>query len=69
MLERLFQFVIYLIVTGLIVWLLLWLISYVNLVEPFNKIARVVVVGVGVIILIYALMSLAGIGVPLGRMP
>ncbi len=55
--------VLYLIVTGLIVWLLLWLIGYCGLPEPFNKIARIVVVVFAVLVIIGVLLSLVG-GVP-----
>ena len=62
-LQSLFQIVIYLIVTGLIVWLLLWLIDYIGLGEPFNRVAKVIVVVAGVLIVIYALMGLTGVPV------
>lgn len=52
--------VLYLIVGGLIVWLLLWLISYCGLPQPFDKIARIVVVVFAVLIIISVLLSLTG---------
>ena len=52
--------VLYIIVAGLIFWLLTWLINYVNPPEPFKKIATVVVVIVAVVMLINALMTLTG---------
>ena len=58
--------IIYLIVAGLIFWLLFWLLDYVSLPEPFNKIARVVLVILAVFVVIGILLSLAG-GVPLFR--
>lgn len=59
------QLVIYLIVTGLIVWLLIWLIDYVPLPAPFNKVAKVIIMVVAVIIIIYALLGLTGSAPPL----
>jgi hypothetical protein len=51
---------VWLIVIALIFWLLWWLIGYVGLPEPFNKIARVVIALVAVIILINFLLTIAG---------
>jgi len=51
---------VYIIVIGLVFWLLWWLIGYVGLPEPFNKVARVILAVVAVIICIYFLLGLAG---------
>lgn len=51
---------IWLIVVGLVAWLLWWLISYVGLPEPFNKIARVLVAVVAVILIIRFLLKITG---------
>lgn len=56
----LFGVLITVIVVALICWLLWWLISYVGLPEPFNKVARVLVAVVAVLFLINALLSLIG---------
>lgn len=58
--------VVYLIVAGLIFYLLWWLIGYVGLPEPFNKVARVVLAVLAVFVIIGLLLSLAG-GPPLFR--
>lgn len=50
------------IVIGLVCWLLWWLIGYVGLPEPFNKIARILIAVVAVIILIKILLGLTGVG-------
>ncbi len=50
--------IIYLIVVGLIIWLLHWLIGYCGIPEPFNKVARVVLAVVSVIICSLLLLSL-----------
>ncbi len=52
--------VVWFIVVGLIFWLLTWLVSYCGLPEPFNKIARVLIAVVAVLILISALLNFAG---------
>lgn len=52
--------VIWIVVAGLICWLLWWLIGFIGLPEPFNKIARVIVAVIAVVICINALMGLVG---------
>jgi len=52
--------VVWIIAAGLIFWLLTWLIDYVGLPEPFSKIAKVIVAVIAVLMLINAIMSLAG---------
>lgn len=51
-----------LIVVGLICGLLWWLISYIGLPAPFDKVCRVVVALIAVIFICNALLSLAGHG-------
>lgn len=50
------------VVVGLIVWLLFWGLGEIGLPEPFNKIARVVIVLFAVIYLLQLLLPLAGGG-------
>jgi len=58
--DLLLSLVIYLIVIGAICWLLWWLIGFVGIPEPFNKIARGIVAVVAVVLLIGLLLSLVG---------
>jgi hypothetical protein len=58
--SALMTMVIWIIVAALICWLLWWLIGYVGLPEPFNKIARVIVAVIAVVICINALLTLVG---------
>lgn len=51
---------IWIIVLGVVFWLLFWLIGYVGLPEPFNKVARVILAVAAVIVLINCLLMLAG---------
>jgi uncharacterized membrane protein len=53
-------FVVWILIIGGIFWLLWWLIGFVGLPEPFNKVARVVVAIVAVVILINFLLGAAG---------
>lgn len=52
--------IIVLMIAGLILWLLNWLIGYCGVPEPFNKVARVVLAVLAVIVCIGVLLELAG---------
>jgi len=58
--QALINSLVWLIIAGLIFWLLLWLIDCVRIPEPFNKAAKVILAVAAVIFLIGFLMSLAG---------
>lgn len=45
---------------GLICWLLLWLISYIGVPDPFAKVARAIVAVIAVIFLINIILGLSG---------
>jgi hypothetical protein len=59
-LSALVTVVVYLIVAGLIFWLLWWLINYIAPPEPFRKVANVVLAILGVLIVCSILLSLVG---------
>lgn len=52
--------VVIMIVAGLIFWLLWFLIGYVNPPEPFNKLARVILMILAVLVCIGVLLSMVG---------
>jgi hypothetical protein len=54
--------VVYLVVAGLVFWLLHFLIDYVAPPEPFRKVAKVALVVLAVLVLIGLLLSLVGYG-------
>lgn len=54
--------VVYLIVAGLVVWLLFWLLNYIAPPEPFRKIATVILAVLAVLVCIGVLLSLVGGG-------
>ena len=62
MIAALVSLVIYLVVIGLIVWLLLYLIDAIPVPQPFHKVARVAIMVVGVLIVILLLLNLIGMG-------
>jgi hypothetical protein len=56
----LLSILITLVVAGLVCYLLWWLIGYIGLPEPFNKVARVIIAVVAVIFLINLIMGFGG---------
>jgi len=52
--------VVYLIVAGLIFWLLWWLVNFIAPPEPFRKVATVVLAILAVLVIIGILLSLVG---------
>ncbi len=58
--------VIYLVVAGLVFWLLWWLVNYISPPEPFRKIANVVLAICAVLVVISLLLSIVG-GQPIFR--
>lgn len=66
-LAGLVNFIVYLLVAGLIFWLLNFLVDRLALGEPFTKVAKVVLLVAAVLIVIYALLGLIGAAPPLFR--
>lgn len=58
--------IVYLIIAGVVFWLLWWLVDYVGLPEPFRKVANVFLAVLAVLVVIGVLLSLVG-GQPLFR--
>ena len=61
MVASLVTLVIYILVVGLIFWLLHYLVDAIPLPAPFNQIAKTVLLVVGVLICIVLLLQFAGI--------
>jgi hypothetical protein len=51
---------VWIIVIALIFWLLWWMVEYIGLPEPFNKVVKVILAVVAVLILINFLLGFAG---------
>jgi len=62
--NSLVSFVVYLVIIGLIFWVIWWFVGYVGVPEPFNKVIRVVLGLFALIIVVGLLLSL--VGHPLG---
>lgn len=56
------MFIVYLLVAGLIFYLLNWLIGYVGVPDPFAKVLRIVLAILAVLVVIGLLLSLIGHG-------
>lgn len=67
MIASLIYLVIYLIVVGVIIWLLRYLIDAIPMDEPFRRVASIAILVVGVLIVILLLLDF--VGVIDGRMP
>lgn len=61
MIASLVYLVVYIIVLGLILWLLNYLIDAVPLQEPFNRVAKIALLVVGVLIVILLLLNFIGV--------
>ncbi len=59
-LSSLVETVIYLLIVGGVLWLLLWLVGYIGMPEPIAKVAKIIIMVVGVLICINVLLGLAG---------
>lgn len=58
------ELLIQLVILGLIFWVIWWFIGYVGIPEPFNKVLRVVVGLVALILVINILLGLTGSSLP-----
>jgi len=61
MIEGLVSLLIVVLVVGIVVWLALWAIAELGVPEPFNKIARVLVVLIACLINLYRALPLIGV--------
>lgn len=52
--------ILWLCAMGLICWLLWWLIGYIGIPEPFNKVARVIIAVLAVVFLIKIIVRVFG---------
>ncbi len=51
--------VVRLVIAGAIVWVLLWLVDYLALPQPFNKVAKVIIALTAVVFLVHFLLGLS----------
>jgi len=58
--DGLISLVVYLVILALIFWVIWWFIGYVGVPEPFNKVIRVVIGLVALLVVISLLLGLLG---------
>ena len=58
--EGLLSVIVYLIIIGLIFWCIWWFLGYVGVPEPFNKVIRVILGLIALVLIINLLLGLAG---------
>jgi uncharacterized membrane-anchored protein len=58
--QGLISVLIYFVIVGLIFWVVWWFIGYVGVPEPFNKVLRVIIGLVALLIVVYFLLGLVG---------
>lgn len=61
MIASLIHLVIYIIVLGIVVWLLRYVVAAVPMDEPFRNVANIAILVVGVLILILLLLGFVGV--------
>jgi len=61
MIQSLVYLVIYIVVLGIIMWLLRYLVDAIPMDEPFRRVANIAIVVVGILILILLLLNFTGL--------
>lgn len=61
MIESLISLLVLVLVIGIVVWLVLWLISEIPLPAPFGRTARVLVIVIAVLIILFRALPLIGV--------
>jgi DMSO/TMAO reductase YedYZ heme-binding membrane subunit len=61
MIQALVYFVAYVLVLGIVAWLLIYIVDQVPMLAPFKQVARLVITVVAVFILIILLLGLIGL--------
>lgn len=61
MITGLVMLVIYIIVLGLVIWLLSYLVDVIPLPDPFNRVAKIAIMVIGVLIVILLLLNFIGV--------
>lgn len=52
---------VYVVALGLVLWLLFWLLDFAKVPEPFNKVGKVLLAVVGVVLLIRLILRVTGV--------
>ena len=60
--QGLMNLLIYIVIIGLVFWCIWWFLGYVGVPEPFNKVIRVIIGLVALIIVVNLLLGMTGSG-------
>jgi hypothetical protein len=63
MVDGLIGLILLCVIVGVVVWLALWVIDQLGVPDPFNRIARVLIVVVGVVIILVRAMAILGVSI------
>lgn len=55
---------VYILIIAVVIGLIWWVVDYLPVPEPLNKLVKVISMVIGVIVIIYALLTIAGVPVP-----
>lgn len=55
---------VYALVVCIVIGLVWWVVDYMPVPEPLNKLIKILSIVVGVIVIIYALLAIAGVSLP-----
>lgn len=64
MIVSLIYLLIYILIVGVVVWLALYVVQQLPLPEPFGRVARVVIMVIGCLVLILLLLNFVGMARP-----
>ena len=68
MITSLIMLVVYLVIVGLIIWVLLYAVQNIPMAAPFAQVARVVVIVIGCLIVVLLLLQFLGVVGPMPRL-
>lgn len=67
MISELIYLVVFIVVVGLVLWLLGYIIDLVPMQEPFKRVAKIALMVIGVLIIVMVLLQFLGVLGPLPR--
>lgn len=69
MIPALINLIIYLLVAGILIWLVLYVVDAIPIPQPLNRIIKLVVTVLAALIVILLLLQVLGIGTNIGPLP
>ena len=69
MIPALINLIIYLLVAGVLIWLVLYIVDAIPIPQPFNRIIKLVITVLACLIVILLLLQVLGMGTGVGPLP